>query len=155
MSFKMWTDGACRPNSGPGGWGFVIIEDARPDEHYDRHSGGEVETTNNRMEITAVIKGLEVLPEDSYVEVISDSRLVVNAMNLHWKRNKNKDLWALLDALVDKREVYFTWIKGHAGDEMNELADRLAVEGIPNLLSGIDLARKAGVRSLIGQKHGR
>jgi ribonuclease HI len=124
--FEIYTDGSCSGNPGPGGWGVVLLENQN---QYDL-SGGEAATTNNRMELTAVIRGLEATPEGSSSVINSDSQYIVNTMNLGWKRNANKDLWAALDSLVKSRDVKFIWVKGHAGNTWNEKADRLAVEAM-------------------------
>tara|TARA_Y100001960_G_scaffold31763_4_gene28049 strand:- start:16759 stop:17154 length:396 start_codon:yes stop_codon:yes gene_type:complete len=124
--FEIYTDGSCSGNPGPGGWGVVLFENQN---QYDL-SGGEAATTNNRMELTAVIRGLEATPEGSSSVINSDSQYIVNTMNLGWKRNANKDLWGALDSLVKSRDVKFIWVKGHAGNTWNEKADRLAVEAM-------------------------
>lgn len=124
--FEIYTDGSCSGNPGPGGWGVVLLENQN---QYDL-SGGEAATTNNRMELTAVIRGLEATPEGSSSVINSDSQYIVNTMNLGWKRNANKDLWEALDSLVNSRDVKFIWVKGHAGNTWNEKADRLAVEAM-------------------------
>jgi ribonuclease HI len=124
--FEIYTDGSCSGNPGPGGWGVVLLENQN---QYDL-SGGEAATTNNRMELTAVIRGLEATPEGSSSVINSDSQYIVNTMNLGWKRNANKDLWGALDSLVKSRHVKFIWVKGHAGNTWNEKADRLAVEAM-------------------------
>ena len=124
--FESYTDGSCSGNPGPGGWGVVLLENQN---QYDL-SGGEAATTNNRMELTAVIRGLEATPEGSSSVINSDSQYIVNTMNLGWKRNANKDLWGALDSLVKSRDVKFIWVKGHAGNRWNEKADRLAVDAM-------------------------
>ena len=124
--FEIYTDGSCSGNPGPGGWGVVLLENQN---QYDL-SGGEAATTNNRMELTAVIRGLAATPEGSSSVINSDSQYIVNTMNLGWKRNANKDLWGALDSLVKSRDVKFIWVKGHAGNTWNEKADRLAVEAM-------------------------
>ena len=123
----IYTDGACSGNPGIGGWGVVIIDSSKEPVFL---SGGENNTTNNRMELTAVIRGLEATPEGSSSVINSDSQYIVNTMNLGWKRNANKDLWGALDSLVKSRDVKFIWVKGHAGNTWNEKADRLAVEAM-------------------------
>ena len=118
------TDGACKGNPGQGGWGAVI-------EHNGdqiRLSGGEPQTTNNRMEMTAVIKGLEAVDHAAKVLISSDSTYVVNTMTKGWKRKANHDLWERLDALVQSRDVSWRWVRGHNGDLGNELADLLATK---------------------------
>ena len=120
----IYTDGACKGNPGPGGWGAVILEDGAK----RTLQGGERRTTNNRMEMTAVIEGLSKLPELEEVTVYSDSQYVINTMTKNWKRNKNQDLWAKMDAEVKSRRVKWRWVRGHNGHPLNEEADRLAVE---------------------------
>lgn len=123
---KIYTDGACSGNPGPGGWAFVIPSIKA------ENSGYFVETTNNRMEITAVIEALDYVAREtshSKVEIITDSQYVVNTMTLGWQRKKNTDLWRELDELVDLFElVKWTWVKGHADNEHNQRCDELAVE---------------------------
>jgi cyclic pyranopterin phosphate synthase len=118
----VYTDGACLGNPGPGGWGAVIIENGLSREL----SGKEADTTNNRMEITAVIEALKEVPQESEIVVYSDSTYVINTMVKNWKRNKNTDLWDLLDRQMSGRKVKWEWVKGHSGDPLNERADRLA-----------------------------
>ena len=134
----IYTDGACIGNPGRGGWGAVLLYDGNRKEL----SGGHARTTNNRMEILAVIKGLESLPDKCNVTVISDSQYVVNAMSLgwvkrwaskKWMRNPkepalNPDLWARLLKLCEHHQVEFQWVRGHAANRENERCDRLAVE---------------------------
>ena len=121
----LFTDGASSGNPGPGGWGAVL----RCGEVRKELSGGFARTTNNRMELLAVIKGLEAIRWDgAEVHVFSDSTYVVGTVTQHWKRKKNHDLWARFDALAARFQLHFTWIKGHAGHPENERCDRLAVE---------------------------
>ncbi len=134
----IFTDGACSGNPGPGGWGAVL----RFGEHEKELSGGEAQTTNNRMELTAVISALDALKEPCKVRLFSDSKYIVDAVNLGWarkwrangwKRGKNEpalnpDLWGKLLALLETHEVEFIWVKGHAGHPENERCDRLAVK---------------------------
>ncbi len=135
---KVYTDGACSGNPGPGGWGAILVYGARE----KALSGGESHTTNNRMELTAVIRGLAALKEPCSVEVISDSSYVVRAvadgwlekwMKNGWRNSQkksvpNQDLWNLLLLQLNRHAVSFTWIKGHAGHPYNERCDAMAVE---------------------------
>ena len=131
----MYTDGACRGNPGPGGWGVVLsYQDSRKTLH-----GYDPETTNNRMELTAVIEGLRALNRSCDVEIYTDSKYVMQGISewiSNWKRNgwktaakkpvKNYDLWQLLDKEVAEHKIDWNWVKGHSGIEGNELADQLA-----------------------------
>ena len=121
---EIFTDGACSGNPGRGGWAAVILRDGYTQEI----CGGERRTTNNRMEMTAVIEGLAAVPTGSQVTVYSDSQYVVNTMTRNWKRRKNQDLWAKLDREAASHQVTWQWIRGHAGHPMNERADRLATQ---------------------------
>ncbi len=137
MSVKvvMYTDGACRGNPGPGGWGVVM----RFQGSHKTLRGYAAETTNNRMELTAVIEGLKALKRSCEVELFTDSKYVMQGLTewlANWKRNgwktaakkpvKNVDLWQQLEAEVRQHQVDWNWVKGHAGIEGNELADQLA-----------------------------
>jgi len=139
---ELFTDGACKGNPGRGGWGVLLRYGDAEKELF----GGEHDTTNNRMELMAVIKGLEVLNRASSVTVTTDSKYVKNGITewIHnWKRNgwktaakkpvKNEDLWRELDDMVAKHQVTWHWVKGHAGHEENERADELANRGIEEL----------------------
>ena len=119
---EIYTDGACKGNPGPGGWAAIVVEDGSKREL----SGREQKTTNNRMELEAVIKGLDAVPERSEVAVFSDSTYVVNTMTRSWKRKANHDLWVRLDNVVAGRDVSWNWVRGHAGHPLNERADELA-----------------------------
>lgn len=120
----LYTDGASSGNPGPGGWGAVLVCGQARKEL----SGGFALTTNNRMELLAVIKGLEAIRwKDATVEVWSDSQYVVNTVEKGWKRKKNHDLWARYDEISKGFSISFHWIKGHAGHPENERCDRLAV----------------------------
>jgi ribonuclease HI len=138
---EIFTDGACKGNPGPGGWGALM----RYGDIEKELCGGEANTTNNRMEMLAVISGLEALKKASKVRIVLDSQYVQKGMNewIHgWKARgwktaakqpvKNVDLWQRLDAAVARHEVQWQWVKGHAGHEGNERADQLANRGIPN-----------------------
>ena len=139
--FKMkqvtiYTDGACSGNPGPGGWGAILMYGA----HKRELSGGEADTTNNRMELMAAIVGLEALVKPCQVELYSDSKYLTDAFNQHWidgwlKRGwkksdkspvKNKDLWSRLLVAMEPHQVTFHWVKGHDGHPENERCDRLA-----------------------------
>ena len=136
---QLFTDGACKGNPGPGGWGAIL----RFDGHEKELFGGEPETTNNRMELMAVIQGLRALKRRCSVEITTDSQYVKNGITqwIHnWKRNgwktaaskpvKNEDLWRQLDDAVASHDVRWHWVKGHSGHAENERADRLANKGI-------------------------
>lgn len=138
---QLYTDGACKGNPGPGGWGYILKHPAT--ETVREASGGAAETTNNRMELSAVIEGLRALNKRSQVEVVTDSTYVAKGSAEwmpNWKRNgwkrkekgrlkpvKNEDLWKELDALLASHEVRFTVVKGHSGHPENERCDELAV----------------------------
>lgn len=123
----IYTDGACSGNPGPGGWGAVLIWNGV----VRALSGGEPHTTNQRMELTAVIKALEALKRPCEVIVRTDSQYLVNTMTQGWKRRANLDLWGRLDELCRVHKISWEWVRGHAGDPYNELADRLARAAIP------------------------
>ena len=118
----IYTDGACLGNPGPGGWGAVIFENGEKKKLH----GAEENTTNNRMEITAVFEALRTIPRNVDVRIFSDSTYVINTMTKNWKRKKNQDLWPLLDSEIEARNVEWEWVKGHSGDRFNEEADQLA-----------------------------
>lgn len=139
---EMYTDGACRGNPGKGGWGVLLRFGGAEKTLY----GGEELTTNNRMELTAVIKGLAALNKPCSVLVTTDSKYVLSGMTEwmpNWKKRNwktaskkpvlNVDLWQQLDAQVQQHEVSWEWVKGHSGHPENELADQLANQGIDEL----------------------
>lgn len=139
---EIFTDGACRGNPGKGGWGVLLRYGALEKQLY----GGDPETTNNKMELTAVIRGLEALKKNSSVSITTDSRYVLEGVTEWmpgWKRRlwktaakktvKNLELWQRLDELVGKHEIEWHWVKGHSGHPENELADQLANRGIDEL----------------------
>ncbi|MCA9293937.1 MAG: ribonuclease HI [Phycisphaerales bacterium] len=135
---ELFTDGACSGNPGPGGWAFLLRHAASGRTRED--SGGEANTTNNRMELTAVIQGLEALTRASRVDLHSDSQYVLKGLSEWmegWKARgwrtadkkpvKNQDLWEVLDGLREGHEIRFHWVEGHAGHPENERVDALAV----------------------------
>ena len=119
---EIYTDGACLGNPGPGGWAAIIVQ-GNSQTHL---AGGEPKTTNNRMEITAAIRGIEAAPPGSALTVWSDSEYVIKTMTRGWKRKVNNDLWDQLDDAVARRKVSWEWVRGHSGHPLNELADDLA-----------------------------
>ena len=126
----LYTDGACSGNPGTGGWAAILVaydEAGKPLKEMEL-SGGEAETTNNRMEMLAVIEGLKSLTRASEVRIVSDSQYVINTMTKGWKRKANQDLWREMDAAVQPHTITWEYIKGHAGHEYNERADKLAVK---------------------------
>ncbi|HXF66372.1 MAG TPA: ribonuclease HI [Burkholderiales bacterium] len=140
---EIYTDGACKGNPGPGGWGAVLKYDGRTRELH----GGEAMTTNNRMELTAVIRALEALRRPCRVRLHTDSRYVQQGISTwirDWKRRgwrtaerkpvKNEDLWRRLDELAGGHEIEWVWVRGHAGDPGNERADALANLGAAEAL---------------------
>ena len=144
-SVEIFTDGACQGNPGPGGWGVVL----RCGEHEKYLSGAESLTTNNRMELQAVIEGLRALKGQCSVDVTTDSQYVRNGITqwiTQWKQRqwktaskkpvKNVDLWQALDEAATQHDVRWHWVKGHSGHRENELADQLATEAINSLTNG-------------------
>ena len=136
MSVEIFTDGACSGNPGPGGWAALL----RYNGHEKELSGGEPETTNNRMEMMAVIQGLAALKKPSVVTLYTDSQYVqrgVTEWMAGWKakgwpaRIKNQDLWLRIDSAMQVHKVKFVWVRGHDGHEENERVDKLAVAAIP------------------------
>ena len=132
---KIWTDGSCLGNPGPGGWAFI----ATNGKDVAERNGGEANTTNNRMELTAVIRALSAAKKHDEIEIHTDSQYVKYGMEKwvrQWKNNnwknaekkpvKNKELWQQLDELAQQKSIKWVWVKGHAGQEMNERCDELA-----------------------------
>ena len=139
----MYTDGACRGNPGPGGWGALITFEGSTKEVF----GGKLDVTNNQMELSAAIEGLAALKEPCHVDLFTDSKYVMDGITqwIHnWKKNnwrtaakkdvRNKELWQKLDELINFHLVQWHWVKGHSGDEGNEMADLLANKGIDSIL---------------------
>lgn len=144
MTIEIYTDGACKGNPGPGGWGVLL----RFNEHEKTLLGAEAHTTNNRMELTAAIKGLQALKRPSKVHLYTDSQYLRRGMNewIHtWKKKqwrnakkelvKNADLWKLLDDLAQIHQIQWHWVKGHSGHPENERVDALANQAIEELSS--------------------
>ena len=139
---RIYTDGACSGNPGPGGWGAVLLYNDKRKEIF----GGEADTTNNRMELTAAIRALEALKRRSEVDLYTDSRYVMDGITqwiMNWKARswrtenkkpvKNVDLWRLLDEKTDDHNIAWHWVKGHDGDPENARADALDRHGISAL----------------------
>jgi len=139
---EIYTDGACRGNPGPGGWGALLIAG----KHQKTMHGGEADTTNNRMELTAAIEALNALKGHSNVILHTDSKYVMDGINdwmPNWKKRgwktaakksvKNKDLWQALDEAVSRHDIDWRWVKGHDGNPGNEMADELANRGVDEL----------------------
>jgi ribonuclease HI len=139
---EIYTDGACRGNPGPGGWGVWLKRGEAEKELF----GGEPETTNNRMELMAAIQALETLNQPCSVTLYSDSKYVLQGITEwmdNWKKRgwktaakkpvKNEDLWRRLDAVMQQHEINWTWVKGHSGNPGNDKADQLANQGIDSL----------------------
>lgn len=145
-TIELFTDGACKGNPGIGGWGALL----RFGETEKRLHGGEKETTNNRMELMAVIQGLEALKEPCQVRITTDSKYVLQGMTewlANWKRRNwqtaakkpvlNADLWRRLDSVAASHELEWHWVKGHSGHRENEIADQLANLGIDELRTAV------------------
>jgi len=143
QQIDIWTDGACKGNPGPGGWGALL----KQEQHEKTLCGGEANTTNNRMELLAVIRALQALKRPSHVTIHTDSQYVQKGMTqwlANWKARgwrtaskapvKNADLWQTLDALAARHTLRWQWVRGHVGDPGNERADALANEGVRQAL---------------------
>ena len=141
---EIYADGACKGNPGPGGWGVWLAYDGREKELF----GGELVTTNNRMELTAVIRALEALKRSSKIKIYTDSVYVQKGITewikgwklRNWRTSdkkpvKNDDLWKQLDVLAQQHEIEWIWVKGHAGNVGNERADALANQGVDAVLA--------------------
>jgi len=145
----IYTDGACKSNPGAGGWGVLILKNGKEIEL----CGGDLNTTNQRMELTAAIKALQYFKDSSNLLLLSDSKYVIQGITewiINWKKNNwrnyakkpvvNQDLWQQLDKLNVKHKVTWQWVKGHAGNDGNLKADRLANLGVSNLLNSSKLS---------------
>lgn len=152
MKITIFTDGASRGNPGPGGYGVVLISD---ENHYKEKSAGFRKTTNNRMELLSVIEGLAALNRPSDVTIYSDSKYVVDAVEKGWLKNwvrkgfagkKNVDLWRRYLKVAEPHDVKFVWVKGHAGNKLNERCDELAVAASKksNLPPDVEFERLSG-----------
>jgi len=143
---EIFTDGACRGNPGPGGWGVLI----RYKNNEKQYFGAEADTTNNRMELTAAIKGLEALKDPCKIALTTDSQYVKQGITewlANWKRQgwktaakkpvKNEDLWRCLDAAAAIHQITWSWVKGHSGHRENDIVDTLANRGIDEMLDSL------------------
>jgi len=145
----IYTDGACKGNPGPGGWGVILSYKGIIKELF----GGDPDTTNNRMELMAAIQALETLTQPCSVRINTDSKYVLQGITewmSNWKKRgwktasrtpvKNEDLWRRLDAAIQRHDIEWTWVKGHSGDKNNDRADELANLGIASLKNELALA---------------
>ena len=130
---EIYTDGSCLGNPGPGGWAAIILDTNDPDKTPSRIKGNCPDTTNNRMELLAVIEGIASTPSDRKIKVYSDSKYVVDTLNKNWKRKANLDLWEKLDQQIHNRNIEYIWIKGHANNTHNEEADNIAQQEANNI----------------------
>ena len=123
----IYTDGSCLGNPGPGGWGVIILHNDKK----QKLSGGEPDTTNNRMEMTAILRALEWINENNHkqakIEIFSDSNLIIQTLNQGWKRKANTDLWAEIDKNRAWLDIRWTWVKAHANNDLNNQVDLLAL----------------------------
>jgi len=120
----IYTDGSCSPNPGKGGWGYIAVFS----DHDIYGSGSEKHTTNNLMEMTAVIEALKEFRRYTHFTIYSDSKYVINCASGVWKRKANLRLWEQYDKYAKGKSISFTWVKGHSGDHYNELVDKLSTE---------------------------
>lgn len=127
----IYTDGSCLGNPGPGGWAFLLVkeENGQSKKVFFKSSGGEIHTTNNRMEMTAFLEALKYLAKNfssHQLEINSDSNLIVQTINQGWKRKANQDLWLEIDRILPKLNFKMFWVKAHASDKLNNQCDKLA-----------------------------
>lgn len=158
-----YTDGACHGNPGPGGWGALLIacDDHGIETSSVELSGGDISTTNNRMELMAAISVLEILPDNTSIVIVTDSKYVQDGITRwvkSWKRNdwavgkkreiKNLDLWERLDAVHARHSVAWRWVKGHSGHAENDRADKLARTGLENCKKAMNDVSEAEHRKM-------
>jgi ribonuclease HI len=122
----IYTDGSCMPNPGPGGWGFVVLPFDSNDPNEWHVSGGNDQTTNNRMELTAVIEALDFVKNKNSYRIYSDSMYVIKCAQGIWARKKNIDLWRTYEKVSKNKKIEWVWVKAHNGDKYNEIVDKLA-----------------------------
>lgn len=125
----IFTDGSCRPNPGRGGWAYVGLIPGDPVFEI-RDSGYHEHTTNNCMELTAVLKALETFETSKYLMIYSDSQYVIKCATKEWSRNKNVKMWERYDTLSTGKNIKFTWVRGHSGNLYNTLVDKMAVDEV-------------------------
>jgi ribonuclease HI len=121
----IYTDGSCSPNPGKGGWAYLALYKNEEISVY----GGDKYTTNNIMELTAVIEAIKDFTEDKYFHIYSDSLYVIKCAQGEWKKIKNLELWNEYDKYSKNKDILYTWVKGHNGDKYNEIVDKLAKKG--------------------------
>lgn len=133
MSLIIYTDGSCMPNPGPGGWAFIVLADYNDEYPIEWHvSGGYEQSTNNRMEMMAVIEALNFINKKKCV-IYTDSQYVINCASGNWARKKNLDLWSEYDEASKNIEIEWIWVKGHSGNNYNEIVDRLAKQEVKKI----------------------
>ncbi len=132
MSITIYTDGSCMPNPGRGGWAYIAIEDDS-ETHVKSEThvyGGDNKSTNNKMELTAVIQALSDFKKYKKLTIYSDSQYVIKCATGVWKKSKNLELWEEYEKVSKGKDITFVWVKGHNGDKYNEMVDKLAKKGI-------------------------
>lgn len=126
----LYTDGSCLSNPGSGGWAVCIIEDNGREFYL---SGNEKTTTNNRMELTAIIEGITCIKDEKECIIYTDSQLCINCATGKWKRKSNLDLWEKFDNISKNKNIKFEWVKAHSGNKYNEIVDKLALSEAKNI----------------------